>query len=137
MEPAGGGFEFRVWLEALEDIEVQEYNVSIGLDPAYDQWETPFEQGVFPEFEAGLLDWRHLNHDHQSADYARALGNGLPAVTLDAAASDRPFQMAAINTGYHQRTRVLQAMHVAGADGYLSFGKGRHLCFRGHIRVGA
>ena len=137
MEPAAGGFELRVWLEALEEIEVQEYNISIGLDPAYDHWETPVEQGVFPEFEACLLDWRHLNHDHTHATYARALGNGLPPVTLDAAASDRPFQMAAINTGYHQRTRVLQAMHVAGADGCLSFKKGRHLCFRGHIRVGA
>jgi len=137
MEPAAGGFEFRVWLEALEDIEVQEYNVSIGLDPAYDRWETPVEQGVFPEFDMRQTNWRHLNHDYSHVPYARALGNGLPTITLDAAASDRPFQMTAINTGYHQRTRVLQAMYVAGADGCLSFSKGRHLCFRGHIRVGA
>lgn len=136
MEPADGGFELRVWLEALDDIEVQEYNVSIGLDPAYDQWETPLEKGVFPEFDVCQTDWRHLNNDHGHAAFARALGEGLPPVTLDAAACETPFQMAAINTGYHQRTRVLQAMHVADAGGSLKFGKGRHLCFRGHIRVG-
>ena len=135
IEAVEGGLAFRVWFEALEPMDVQEYNVSIGLTEEYDRWETPHESGVFPPFDPAQEDWRHINRNYAPAEFVRALSQSLPRVGIEVNTEDTPFQMTVINTGYEYHTRVLQAIRTAERAQWLHFEKGRHLWFDGLVAV--
>ena len=136
IEAAEHGVAFRVWLEALEPIHVQEYNVSLGLKHEYDRWETPHEKGAFPPFDPEQKDWRHVNHDYAPGEYVRAFGKSLPSISLEATADDAPFRMTVINSGFEQHTRVLQAIRTPDKVGWIHFDTGRHFYFAGRVVIG-
>lgn len=136
IEAAGGAVAFRVCLEALEPIHVQEYNVSFGLKHEYGRWETPCEKGAFPPFNPEQKDWRHVNHDYAPGKYVRAFSESLPSVSLEVTAEDVPFRMTVINSGYEQHTRVLQAIRAPDKGGWLHFDTGRHFYFAGRVAIG-
>ena len=129
-----GVLSFKVWFEPLEPLEVDEYNISIGLKNDYKQWETPHESGQFAEFDPQNPEWSHMNRQYAPAEWARAYSETLPPVHLEVG-SQIPFRMTLANTGYDQRTRVMQAMRVPERGQRLFFEKGRHLWFDGEIRI--
>lgn len=130
----GGAVGVTVWLEALDDFDVQEYHVSIGLQPEYETWQTDHESGGFPPFEPGLEDWRHANRDYAPGAMAKALSRAFPSVILKCAIPDISFRMTAINTGYTDRARVLQALRTP-EQGRIRFQRGRSLFFKGVVRI--
>jgi hypothetical protein len=132
---AAGGFDFRVYLEATGEVVISEYNVSIGLDEGYTDWATEHEAGAFPAFDPAEQDWKHLNEQYAVADFVKANGAALPAVTLSRLEDSPTLHMTVINTGFAQRTRVLQALHSAERSDRIHLGADRHLLFAGHIAV--
>jgi hypothetical protein len=134
IEAVDGGIAFRIEIEAAQPIDVQEYQASIVLRPEYDHWETRHETGSYPNFEAGQTDWRHANRIYAAGDFAKASGCDLPAVTMKITSSEIPFRMTAINTGFYENARVLQALRTPDA-GFLHFEEGKHLYFAGIISV--
>lgn len=135
LAPGKDGIEFRVYLEAREALDVQEYNVSIGLDPGYSEWATEHERGKFPEFDPQQQDWRHLNRNYAPGTLAQAAGAGLPAISLRTLSGSPVCRMTAINTGYGMQTRVLQAIHAPERDAGFHYSVGRHLLFSGVISL--
>jgi ABC-type polysaccharide/polyol phosphate transport system ATPase subunit len=132
--PVDEGFMLDVTLEALETVDVQEYHASIGLRPEYDRWVTEGEQGTFPEFDPANTDWVHLNKDYSPGRRIEALSSSLPSVILEVAAGESRFSMTALNTGYTQCARVLQAL-CSPKSGRLVFDPGRHNLFCGKVYV--
>lgn len=132
--PAAGGFALSAWLRCAAPLEVQEYNVSVGLAGGYTAWATPGEAGDFPPIPAGETEWRHLNTDYAPHPWIEARGAGLPALRLEAAAP-AAFRMSALNTGHTQGARVLQAMRVPDPGAPIALGPGEHILFDGVIRI--
>jgi len=134
IRPADRAVAIRIMLEVREPMEVAEYHASVVLRPEYSHWETPHESGPYPEFDRGQEDWRHANRVYAVGKYAKASSASLPTVVLNVATDEVPFRMTAINTGYHENGRVLQALRTSEA-GLLHFDKGTHLYFDGNISV--
>lgn len=132
--PIDNGFALEVTLEVLETFDVQEYHASIGLRPEYNRWITEREQGTFPEFDPSNTDWIHLNKDYASGRRIEALSSSLPSVILELAAGDSRFTMTALNTGYTQSARVIQAL-CTPKSGRLVFDPGCHNLFCGKVYV--
>ena len=124
----------RIMLEVREPIDVNEYHASIVLKPEYSHWETSHEAGPYPDFDRNHDDWRHANRVYAVGTYAKALSSSLPSVMLKVTTDEVPFRMTAINTGYHENARVLQALRTSEA-GPLHFEKGSYLYFSGAISV--
>jgi len=135
MEVVEEGLALRVWLTVQEPVDVQEYHASICLRSDYDRWQTVQESGAFPPFEPGRQTWQHANRDYGPGREAKALSSALPSVTFAATAEGTPFRMTAINTGYDQNARVLQALRTPEA-GVMHFDAGRHLLFEGRVALG-
>ncbi|MFP4502106.1 MAG: ABC transporter ATP-binding protein [Candidatus Hydrogenedentota bacterium] len=134
--PAGdGALAVNVWLEVREPMEVQEYHLSVALQPAYERWVTDHEAGAFPPFDRSASTWQHVNRSYAPGNRATALSSTLPSVTLKVTTEDIPFRMTVINTRHNENARVLQALRPS-ERGLLHFEPGRHLYFRGIIRVG-
>jgi ABC-type polysaccharide/polyol phosphate transport system ATPase subunit len=134
--PVEDGFDWRIWLEVFEPMNVIEYHASLLLSTQYTRWASDQESGAFPEMDRNVKKWVHLNRSYAPGRRITALSSALPSVTLEADAADIPFRMTAINTMYDENARVLQALRPSGA-GQLHFQKGRHLYFSGSIRVAA
>ena len=134
LEATEEGIAVRIRLEAAEPIDMHEYHASIVLKADYDHWETEHESGPYPPFEPGQGDWRHANRIYAAGRHAKALSSSLPSVTLRVTTDHIPFRMTAINTGFHENARVLQALRTPEA-GLLHFEKGEHLYFEGLISV--
>ena len=134
LEEIEEGLAFRVWLEAFEPIEIQEYQTSVLLIPEYDRWETEHETGCYEPLTPDDTDWRHLNKDYATGRFIRAQGPDLPPVVLKNAAEDMPLHMTAVNTGCQQNARVMQALRTA-EGGLPQFSPGRHSYFSGVIVV--
>jgi len=133
--PVEDGIGVRIMLEVREPMDVTEYHASVVLKSEYTGWETPYERGVYPEFDREHDDWRHANRVYQAGVYAKALSPVLPSVTMRVTADEAPFRMTAINTSYHENARVLQALRTTDA-GALHFEKGMYLYFSGTVSVG-
>ena len=134
LECLDDGFGWRIELEALEPLEVQEYHATAVLAPDYERWQTDFESGGYPPFERGKDTWVHLNKSYAPGKRITALSSDRPSVTLESTADELPFRMTAINTKYDENARVLQALRTA-ESGRLHFPAGRHLYFAGRIRI--
>lgn len=122
----GDDIELRVWLEAIEDVEVTAYRMSIGLQTVYDQWECGGASGPFPESSEGAVECSAKNDGYA----LRATSPELPAVTLTAHPADFPWRMTAANTG----AKIIQAVRRPD-DGAIRFPKGKHLLFSGTVSV--
>ncbi|MCP4643374.1 MAG: ABC transporter ATP-binding protein [bacterium] len=132
-EKAADGIAVQIELEVIEPFECQEYHACACLNEAYSEWESDVESGAFPPFDPSQSDWRHANRDYRPGTRITARGPDLPSVVLEAA-EDAPMRMTAINTGYHQRARVLQALGVSD-EGAFHFTPGRHPYFQGTIKI--
>ena len=128
------GIRFRVLACADECTEVQEHNVSMALVPAYEQWSTGHEFGMFPSFDASDDEWRHVNHDFSPSRTASLAGPNLPTVVLETSAACVSPRMTIINTGFTQHARVLQAMHVPERGGAFRLGQTQVVWFDGVFR---
>ena len=135
LKPAEGGVAVRIELEVRSAFDVSEYQTSMALKADYDRWETAAEQGAFPQFDPNQHDWRHANQQYPPGTQIKASSKNLPSVTLKATVAEPVFRMTAINTGFHQQARVLQALHVPDA-GLLRFEPGRHMYFDGVVTLG-
>lgn len=131
----GDRLRWRVVLEAREVFACQEHNATIALVPGYTDYDLGAEQGAFPAFDPAIDHWTHANHDYAVSDTATARGPGLPAVTLGAPACGHAFRMSALNTGYAQGARVLQAIHTPEREGVLHFAPGTHTLFDGYLAL--
>jgi hypothetical protein len=134
IKPVEGGIGIRILLEVREPMDVTEYHASVVLRSDYSHWETPHETGPYPAFERDHEDWRHANRVYAVGKYAKALSSSLPSVMLSVTTDEVPFRMTAINTGYHENARVLQALRTPEA-GLLHFEKGTYPYFAGVISV--
>lgn len=131
-----GALLLRVWLEVLEDLEVQECHVSAVLRQEYVRWETEHECGVFAPFDPDGGHWVHFNRSYRAGRTISAWSEGLPSITLCADADSPIVRMTAINTTFREGARVLQALRPSEM-GRLHFAPGRHLYFSGRILAGA
>ncbi len=131
-----GALAWTIDLDAIEDLDVQEYQVSVLLVEEYARWKTVTEGGEFPAIQREHDDWVHLNRNYAVGNFVRAEGPGLPLVTLQNDATDVPLRMTALNTGFRHRSRVLQALR-APDHGLMHFTRGTHRIFAGSIRVDA
>lgn len=134
--PVADGIALTIYLEALSDLDVQEYNVSAGLVMQYEQWATQNESGDFPAIEPNQSEYRHLNRDYGVSAWMSAAGAGLPTIKLNAASPENVFHMTAINAEYSLQTRILQAIRTPERGVRLHFPQGRHLLFDGTIISG-
>ncbi len=145
-------------LEAMDELDVQEYQASVFLVEEYARWQTVRESGAFPpirtddeewvhlrvapgrtsqaQIRTDDEDWVHLNRDYSEGTFLRAEGPGLPAVTLQNDDIGIPLRMTALNPGFRQRARVLQALRPAD-HGPMHFSRGTHRIFTGRIVVAA
>lgn len=128
------GIAVDVAIDVREPLEVTEYQASLVLRADYNQWRTEFESGGYPPFEPGQKDWRHANRIYAVGTLAQAEGPGLPPIALRTAPDGLAFRMTAINTGFHENARVLQALRT-GEAGPIWFEPGRHPYFSGIITV--
>lgn len=128
------GVAIRIMLHVKDPMDVDEYHASLVLRSEYSHWETEHERGAYPDFTQGLEDWRHANRIYAPGRYARALSYSLPSTILRVKADDIEFRMTAINTGYYENARVLQALRNSGS-GVLHFEKGTYIYFAGLISV--
>jgi hypothetical protein len=136
LEPApDNAIAFSIWLEALEPLDIQEYNVSLGLRHEYEHFETPYESGDFPPFDPEQKGWHHVNHNYAPGTYVRVSANEWPTVALESTEDSLPFRMTVINTGFEQHTRVLQAIRTPGQAESLHYEPGKHLLFSGCVRI--
>jgi len=135
LEEKDGAIGVTIWLHVRESFDAQEYHASIAVKTAYDRWETEHESGAFPSFIEGRDDWHHANRDYARGRFARVLSSTLPSVKIEITTDAIAFRMTAINTGYFQQARVLQALRTPTA-GSLHFEPGRHLFFAGLIMAG-
>ncbi|HNT87885.1 MAG TPA: hypothetical protein PKL84_08470, partial [Candidatus Hydrogenedentes bacterium] len=134
IEAVEDGIDLRIYLDAWEPFEAQEYHVSVVIRPEYDHWETDHESGAFPPFDPALSVWKHLNRSYAPGSRAKALSSTLPSVIFEATARDLGFRMTPLNTRPDQNARVLQALRPSEM-GALRFEAGRHLYFAGQVRV--
>jgi len=127
--------KMNLYLEAHEDIQIQEFHTSLLLDTNYAEWSTDHESGTFPELTPEAQDWQHLNHQYDQGISGTASGEGQPKIylTVDQDSPDARFTI--LNTSYHENARVVQAL-TTPEHGVISFPKGRHPYFSGVIRVG-
>lgn len=128
------GVAIRITLQVKEPMDVDEYHASLVVRPEYSHWATDHEQGPYPDFVRGLEDWRHANRIYAPGRFARALSSTLPSIILRVATEDVVFRMTAINTGFYENARVLQALHSPGT-GLLHLEKGTYTYFAGVIGV--
>lgn len=134
IEAVEEGVAVRVWLDVLEPLDIDEYQFSIVLRSDFSHWATEHESGEYPPFDPNQGDWRHANRVYKRGNWAKALSSALPSVTLTATTKQIPFRMTAINTGFHESSRVLQALRTPEA-GVLHFEPGRHPYFEGLISI--
>jgi len=129
------GIAVDIDIDVREPMEVTEYQASIVLRPEYNRWRTEFESGDYPPFETGQKDWRHANRIYANGNMAEAEGPGMPTLSLNTAPGGLAFRMTAINTGFHENARVLQALRT-GEAGPIRLEPGRHPYFNGIIKLG-
>jgi ABC-type polysaccharide/polyol phosphate transport system ATPase subunit len=128
----GGRLRWRVSIVVKKAFECQEHNATIALVPEYDHFDLGAESGAFPPFDPAVDYWKHANHAYGISETAKASGPGLPTLTLGAPACPHSFRMSALNTGFAQGARVLQAIHSPEREGVLHFAPGTHVLFDGY-----
>ena len=133
----GGRLRWRVTIDAKKSFDCQEHNATIALVPGYEHFDLGAESGAFPAFDPAVDYWKHANHDYAASETAKASGPGLPTITLGAPPCPHAFKMSALNTGYAQGARVLQAIHTPEREGILHFATGSHVLFDGYLALDA
>ncbi|MBX7256708.1 MAG: ABC transporter ATP-binding protein [Candidatus Hydrogenedentes bacterium] len=136
ISPCVSGFDLSLWLDTLDVLDVQEYQVSVMLRDSYDHWESEHESGIFPQVATSQKDWVHLNTDYSPGGRISAWGPSLPKVTFSGKATVSHPRMTALNTAHFENARVLQALHTP-ARLVFHVDKGRHLLFSGTISIEA
>jgi len=133
-----GGLRMEVVLAAESAIELEEYNVSIGLSSLYEEWMTPSESGKFPGVrpEGDKQGWRHLNHRYDTGTWIKAAGEGVPGILLSAEEILGSVHPTAIRTDSTQDTPVIQLLCSPGQQNGFALEAGRHRLFSGVLRVG-
>lgn len=122
----------KIICEPLEEIDLDEYNVSIWLDYNYDYWETILEKGFFPEIPSTQKKYHHLNKDYRPSTYIKAGGNQLPTVFLSST-QENLFRMSAINPEFPLNARILQAIATPEQKLIFHLVPGKHTLFDGSV----
>ena len=135
LSPVDGGVGIEVWVEAKEDLHVQEHHTSVMLVSGYSGWETEAESGDFPEITGASAEWEYLNREYKPSGMVSASGEGLPTVRLENRNKDLKARMTALNSSFFENARILQALQTP-EPGALHLAPGRHLLFQGAILVG-
>ncbi len=130
--PDGVGLE--IWIEPLEDLEIQEHHTSVLLVPEYDRWNTESESGEFSEISPEQGAWKHMNKRYNVGRFIEASGSGVPGIRLESDSERMPLLMTALNASYGEQARVLQALRSPEHQP-LHLEPGRHLYFSGAVRV--
>ena len=135
LSPVDGGVGIEVWLEANEDLHLQEHHTSVMLVSGYAAWETEAESGSFPEITGASAEWQYLNREYKPSGFVSASGEGLPVVRLESRAEEMKVRMTALNSSFFENARILQALQTPEHES-LHLSRGRHLLFQGAILVG-
>ncbi len=132
LRPVDKGVALEIVLEVLEPWTAQEYHTSVVLRAEYERWATEHESGAFPEFHPSREHWVHANRDYTPGRWITALSSSLPSVTLENTSELVETRMTALNTSYHSRSRVIQALCAPqGGEGAWTFEPGRWVYFEG------
>jgi len=130
--PVESGIRFRLDLEVTEAMEIPEFNVSLGLVSGYQRWRTPHETGAFPDEAGSDPAWQHINKYYGMADFAEAMGEGVPGITLRNATENLPVHMTVLSAGV-SGMRVLQAIRFPEDTSAFHFDPGTHRAFEGLV----
>ena len=142
MAPTPAGLGLEIYLHALQALDVQEHHTTLVLNPAYTHFRTEYEEAAFPPFDPAFNDWRHVNTTYAVSPFVEArqqrelAPNGdppLPPIRLQVDPSRIPHRMTAINTGYNNRARALQALRTSDTSGSLHFPQGCHVYLIGEL----
>ncbi|MFO7774545.1 MAG: hypothetical protein R6W89_01980 [Candidatus Hydrogenedentota bacterium] len=128
------GVKVTIQLEILERVTFQEYHTSVVLRREYTGWETDHESGAFPEFRPDLHHWVHANRDYTPGRWITALSPDFPSVTLKRHDGVYASRMTAVNTGYRDQARVVQALSVSEHT-QMTFEPGMYSFFEGVIII--
>ncbi|MCX8064352.1 MAG: ABC transporter ATP-binding protein [Candidatus Hydrogenedentes bacterium] len=126
--------EMNIYLEVYEELELEEYNVSIALILDYSNWETLYERGTFSPISEDQKEYIHLNKNYEPSDWIKASGENLPNITLFTNLHNK-FRMSPINPEFSLRARILQAIASPERAGYFVFRPGVHLLFSGGVKL--
>ncbi|MGC8738263.1 MAG: ABC transporter ATP-binding protein [Candidatus Hydrogenedens sp.] len=123
----------KIWCETMEEIDLDEYNISVGLVYIYNQWETSLEKGLFPEILPQQTEYRHLNKNYNPSLYIKAQGEYLPSICLFTH-QENTFRMSAINPEYSLSARIIQAIATPEQKSIFHLNTGTHFLFNGGIQ---
>lgn len=133
LEATDAGLHFTVRLEATAPLALEEFNVALGLQAGYTHWRTESDAADFPALDPAQSGWRHVNTSYPEGTWIAATGPGLPGLRLRCGQETGPWRMSALNTGYTQGARVLQALRLPAPGEPLQWPAGDHLLFSGTI----
>ncbi len=123
----------KIGCEIKEEINIEEYNVSLGLIYSYNQWETSLEKGEFPAIPPQQEEYLHINKDYTPSKYICTTGINLPAVCLFTN-QENLFRMSAINPDFSSRARIIQSIATPEQKAVFHLKPGYHLIFDGGIQ---
>jgi hypothetical protein len=128
------GVRLEIWVEPLEDLEIQEHHTSVLLIPEYDRWKTESESGEFSRISPEQGEWKHMNKRYNVGRFIEASGSGVPGIRLESDSERIPLLMTALNASYNEQARVLQALRSPEHQP-LHLELGRYLYFSGVVRI--
>ena len=132
LSPAADGVAVEVWIDAQEELQVQECHFSLMLVPGYTSWQTEAESGAFPEITGASGEWRYLTREYAPGAFVAASGEGMPSVRLKSEDPELGARMTALNSSFFEKARILQALRTSD-QGAMRLDAGRHLLFKGQI----
>ena len=134
IKPVENGIHLAIDIITKEELNLQEYHVSILLPPEYSNWDTDLENGCFPEYQNGTTFWSHCNNSFTASRNICAEGTGMPSVAMLLDKNSPIARMTAVNTTKDENARVLQALFVSG-QGRIHVPPGSFPCFSGVIKI--
>ncbi len=134
---AADTLELQLELTADQELELTEYNLSLCLATAYDEWATPSESGHFGNATKTGRGWTHLNSAYTEGTSIVAQGKDVPTLTLTASEHLGNAYPTAIRTDTDQDLRVLQLLCNPGQQRAFALGTGAHTLFRATLHVGS
>ncbi len=132
-EPDRDCLHIKIGCEVKENIDLEEYNISVGLVYPYTYWETSLEKGEFPEIPPQQTEYIHLNKNYSPSQYIKAIGKKLPTICLFTNQNNF-FRMSAINPEFSLSARVIQSIATPEQKSLFHLPPGYHLLFDGGIQ---
>ena len=127
---------FTVSLETSETVDLNECNLSLCLNPAYDQWQTAHESAAFGPMTETAQRWSHANQQFLAGVSLSAHGKDLPQINLSVSESIGATIPAALQSDVNHPAHIIQLLATPEAASAFTLAPGTHILFRGQVTLG-